>query len=350
MSQHKTLVILSPGFASSEEDTSCLPMQQHLVKAFNEVAPEVNIIILSFQYPYHHGVYNWFGNVVFSFNGRNRGGLQRLFLRRKIHTVLRELNKRSPISGLLSFWYGECAVSGKRFGDQYGIPHYCWISGQDARKENKYPARASLKSTELIAISDFIRDEFEKNHKTRPFRVIVPGIDIGSFKNEERDIDILGAGSLIPLKRFDIFLETVSGLKKQFPGIRVVLAGDGSEKEKLIAMANDFKLETNIEFRGAVKHHEVLQLMKRTKVLLHPSSYEGFSGVCLEALAAGAHVISFTKAMKEDINQWHIAETSEAMLSIAASILEHTNTSFDPSNSFSINDTARKFLDLFFRD
>ena len=75
----------------------------------------MNIIILSFQYPYLKKKYKWFNTTVISFDGRNKGGLAKLFLRRKINATLKEIENTNKIIGLLSFWYGECALIGKRF-------------------------------------------------------------------------------------------------------------------------------------------------------------------------------------------------------------------------------------------
>ena len=66
---------------------------------------------------------------------------------------------------------------------------------------------------------------------------------------------------------------------------------------------------------------EILQLMKRAKIFLHTSSYEGFSTVCLEALYAGCHVISFIKPMEHDIGHWHIVQSKEEMVKKAMEIL-----------------------------
>ena len=207
----KTLVILTPGFAKDETDSTCLPLQQQLVKALKEINPELNIIILSFQYPYHTKKYRWFDTMVFPFNGRNKGGLPRLLLRRKINVALKKIHTETPIDGLLSFWYGECALVGHRFADTHGLRHFCWILGQDAKKENRYPRRASLRPGELIALSDFLQNEFERNHGIRPAHLITAGINTKLFNtnNIEKDIDIIGVGSLIPLKQYDIFIETV---------------------------------------------------------------------------------------------------------------------------------------------
>ena len=80
-------------------------------------------------------------------------------------------------------------------------------------------------------------------------------------------------------------------------------------------------LEKNILLTGELPYPDTLQLMQRAKVFLHPSSYEGFSGVCLEALYAAAHVISFCKPMKQDIAQWHIVQSREEMFEKTVSIL-----------------------------
>jgi len=307
ISKEKTLIILTPGFPESESDSTCLPMQQSFVKTLKELYPGINIIVLSFQYPYHKNVYHWFDIKVIPFNGRNKGGLTKISLRRKINAVLDQIYNSSKIIGLLSFWSNECAWIGKKFSDKHGIKHYCWILGQDAKKENKYPEQLQFQSNELIALSDFVQTEFEKNHGVRPQFVISPGIDEKLFDNspKEKDIDLFGAGSLIPLKQYDIFLQVVAEIKKGVSGVKAVIAGKGPEKEKLELLITKLKLENNVTLSGELPYHEVLKLMQRTKVFLHPSSYEGFGCVCLEALYGGAKVISFCKPMKNEIEHWH---------------------------------------------
>ena len=60
MSNKEILIILSPGFPESEADSTCLPMQQQFVRALKEMHPELDIVVLTFQYPYHHKEYKWF--------------------------------------------------------------------------------------------------------------------------------------------------------------------------------------------------------------------------------------------------------------------------------------------------
>lgn len=347
--ENKTLIILTPGFPASEADSTCLPMQQSLVKALKRNHPSLDIIVLSFQYPYVTQTYTWFGITVMSFNGQNKGGVARLLLRRKLNAALKQLNSSNQIAGILSFWYNECAWVGKKFADKNNLKHFCWILGQDARPANTYPKTLHLPAAELIALSDFLQDEFEKNHGTKPVHVIPPGIDAAQFKviPNQKDIDLLAVGSLIPLKQFEIFVEAVAEIKIKIPGIKAALVGDGPEMSTLKKLIEKYGLQSTIALTGELAYPEVLQWMQRARVFLHPSSYEGFSGVCQEALAAGANVISFCRPMKQDISNWYIVTNKEQMNNLALQIIQNRYDLFSGVIPFSIDDTVKMMAQLF---
>jgi glycosyltransferase involved in cell wall biosynthesis len=347
--ENNTLIILTPGFAETEADSTCLPMQQSFVKALKENYPALKIIVLSFQYPYFTKTYTWFGITVMSFNGQNKGGLARLLLRRKINAALKKIHYNNTIIGMLSFWYNECARAGKNFADKNNLKHFCWILGQDARQGNRYPEILKSEAGRLIALSHFLQTEFEKNYGIRPAFVIPPGIGSTQFgaTAKEKNIDLLAAGSLIPLKQFEIFIELVAEIKKQIPAVKALLIGTGPEKDKLKVLIEKYRLQSNITLTGELPYPEVLEWMQHTKVFLHPSLYEGFSGVCQEALAAGAYVISFCKPMKADIEHWYIAANKEEMKNMALKILQNPHPDFKSIIPYSIQDTTKKMMELF---
>jgi glycosyltransferase involved in cell wall biosynthesis len=286
---------------------------------------------------------------VISFNGRNKGGLPKLLLRQKINNNLERIQKENRVIGLLSFWYNECARIGKNFGEKNSIKHFCWLLGQDAKMENKYPEKLKPTASELIALSDFLQDEFEKNHGTRPFTVIPPGITPKAEDSlmKEKNIDLLAAGSLIPLKQFEIFIEIIAEIKKQLPHVKAMLVGDGPERGKLQELVSNLGLKENISLPGELPHDEVLQLMERTKVFLHPSSYEGFGVVCLEALYAGAHIISFVKPMKKNIVNWEIVKTKEEMKQKSLALLQTPGAVYQRVIPFTMKATVEKMMELF---
>lgn len=346
--QKQTLVILSPAFPADESETAWVPAQQLLIKELKNQNPELNIVVLSFFYPYKKLEYSWHGVEVFSFGGMQKRKLKRLLLWRTIWKKLKQLKKQNDIVGILSFWCGECALVGSWFAKKNKLKHLCWVCGQDAKRSNKFVKRIRPKADELVTISDFLTTEFEKNHGIKPAHLIPIAIDPKMFPPmpEEKDIDVIGAGSFIPLKNYEGFVHAIADLKEKFPSIKVVLCGNGEEEEKIKSLVKQLGLADNIQLTGMLHHEKVLQLMQRSKILLHTSTYEGFGMVYLEALYAGAHAIGFTRAMDHEIKNWHIVKTKEEMIATAADILANGNN-FERVIVYSIDDTAKAFMKLF---
>jgi glycosyltransferase involved in cell wall biosynthesis len=346
--KRRTLIILSPGFAINEEDSTCLPAQQSFIKSLNKLFPDLKVIIIAFEYPFLKSEYMWFTNLVITFAGKNRRKILRLLMWWKIWRKLKNITQEENIIGLLSFWCTETALVGKLFAKKFKLKHYCWILGQDARKGNKMIRFIKPKSEELIAMSDFLAEEFFSNYKIHPQHIITNGInpELFSQNNFERNIDISAAGSVIPLKRYDVFINVINQIKKSIPPVKATLCGKGEEEEKLKSLIEKFNLQKNITLTGEIPHDEVLKIMQRSKIFLHTSSYEGFSGACLEALYAGAHVISFCQPMKQKIDHWHIVKNEKEMIAKTIELLTNSSTDFTSILPFSMDDTARKMMKL----
>jgi glycosyltransferase involved in cell wall biosynthesis len=347
------LVILSPGFPKDEQDSTCIPAQQQFVRAMNEQFPSLKIIIVSFQYPFSGTNYRWNGNLVMPLNGRNRKKIQRALTWARAWGTLRKIKKSQGIIGLFSFWCTECAMVGQYFSKIYRIPHFIWILGQDARKMNNFFVKLIRPSgLELVAMSDFLSSEFYRNYSVRPAYTIPNGIDPSLYKTApiKRDIDVLGVGSLIPLKKYDMFLHVVKELAFHLPHIQSRICGKGHEFQDLQLLAGLLGIEDNVLLTGEKPHDEVLELMQRAKILIHTSSYEGFPSVCLEALYAGAHVISFCQPMTALVDHWHIVDNWEELVEKALNLLSDCELDHRPVLVNSMGDTARAIATLFGQD
>jgi len=346
----KTLVILTPAFPENESGTYLVFSQQLMVKALQENFPQLNIIVLPFLFPHHASTYVWQQVRVISFGGMYKHKFRRITLWWRIWKTLKKIRRQHEIIGLFSFWCSECAFIGKYFGKNYSIPHYSWICGQDARKKNKWVRFIRPKGNELIAMSPFLTNEFHKNHRVKPTHIIPNAIDTKSFlpiQLTERDIDILGAGSLIPLKQYDLFTRIVASLQQTFPAIKTFHCGAGQEQEKIEVLIRKLRLENNFRLMGSIAHEELIKFMQRTKVFLHTSSYEGFSTVCLEALYAGAHVISFCYPLDHLVPHWHVVNSIEEMTAKAIEILQNPDTEHTPVLLYSMDDSAKAVMKLF---
>ncbi|HTD40048.1 MAG TPA: glycosyltransferase [Mucilaginibacter sp.] len=347
--QGKTLVILSPGFPKDEADSTCIPPQQVFVRNLKLQFPSLNIIVLAFEYPFYTDQYQWNGVTVISFGGANKGGPTRLNNWRRVWLTLNKLNKEYQLIGLLSFWMGDCAFIADAFAKRKKIKCFCWILGQDAKPGNRYFRWISPRANSLIALSDFILGEVKHNYSVTPTHVIPVGIDPLLFSNSsaKRHIDIMGAGSLIPLKLYSLLINMISTLRIYFPDIKAVICGDGPERQLLNELIKDYHLEENIELMGELPHTSVLALMQRTKVFVHPSSYEGLGMVCLEALYTGAQVVSFVRPIDQPIKNWHFAQTPDDMVNIIKTILENPFADHNAVSPYLIKDTCAAIMELF---
>jgi glycosyltransferase involved in cell wall biosynthesis len=344
----KSLIILTPGFPSHEGDSTCLPTQQNLVRAFNALDPGLEIIILSIQYPYVTAEYKWFGNSVKTYNGKNLNSIGRIKLWFSIYRDIKKIYKRENMMGILSFWCGETALIGHWFAKFYPIAHFCWVCGQDARKENPFVKFMKLVPNELVAISKFIQEEFERNHKIAPAHLGENGIVKAEHKDtkSERHIDVIGVGSLTTLKQYKMFVDVIERLAKARE-VRAVICGSGPERLTLSKKIDSCGLKNTISLAGEISNEEVKRYLRQSKILLHPSSYEGYSTACLEALHAGCFVISLTHPGNVDSNRWLVVRSVDEMYNTCNQLLASENLEFIPTTLNTIDDTALKFIDLF---
>jgi glycosyltransferase involved in cell wall biosynthesis len=348
-SKAKTLIILTPGFPADENDSTCLTHMQTFVRSLKQTNPTLQIVILALRYPFFSKSYMWHDVRVISFGGKFNGKWYRFLTNFSVWQALRTLNKEVEIVGLLSFWLNVCALHGAIFSKLYQLKHYCWLLGQDAKIGNKYVKLIRPSGAELIAVSDFISREFEKNYAIKPKHIIPIGIDDSLFSNTElaRCIDVLGVGSLIPLKQYHLFLEVIKHLVLNFPNLKAVLCGDGIEMKMLRGKINDLKLGDNVSLVGEMPNKEILSLMQQTKVFLHTSNYEGFGAVNLEALCAGAKVVSFVKPMQSTIKNWYTVNDLPEMADKVKEILADESVIYEKVMPYTASANSKEFLALF---
>jgi glycosyltransferase involved in cell wall biosynthesis len=86
--------------------------------------------------------------------------------------------------------------------------------------------------------------------------------------------------------------------------------------------------------------------MERAKIFLHPSSYEGYSTVCLEALFAGCHVVSFTSAQNSAIDHWHVAADTDGLIGACIDLAVH-KPDYTPVLVNTMDESARRMVALF---
>ncbi|HSY77409.1 MAG TPA: hypothetical protein VK890_11155, partial [Bacteroidia bacterium] len=168
----KALFILTPGFAASETDSTCIPALQQFCLSLKNIAPGISIVIFAFQYPFNPCSYQWNGINVIAFGGKNSKGFSRITLWLKIAAGFLAMRKNYDAVGIFSIWLTECALVGKILARWCALKHYIWIMGQDARSTNKYVKLVHPRPENLIAHSKFISAQMESNFSLLPAHII----------------------------------------------------------------------------------------------------------------------------------------------------------------------------------
>lgn len=139
----------------------------------------------------------------------------------------------------------------------------------------------------FVANSELIRDRIRRFYG-RDAEVVYPPVT-GDWRNEGDDGYFVTWSRLAPDKRIDLIAEAFAGLDE-----RLVIAGDGEERERLEQIASK---HDNIDIRGFVD--DIESLVARASAVIYAPKQEDFGLVGAEALSAGKPLLGvnegFTK-------------------------------------------------------
>lgn len=97
-------------------------------------------------------------------------------------------------------------------------------------------------------------------------------------------------GRLDPVKNLSALLRAHAVLLTEHPSARLVIIGDGPERDALMAIAHELNVADHVVFAGY--RADVRALMPAFDVYANSSTYEGVSLTILEAMAAGLPVVA----------------------------------------------------------
>ena len=129
------------------------------------------------------------------------------------------------------------------------------------------------------------------------------GIEIEKYEySEEKEQLMVVLGRLVSYKRVDMAIEIFRLVKEEIPEAKLLVVGDGPDRERLLELA---KGVDGVEFMGFVSEDEKINILKRAKILLSCSEFEGFGIVPIEAFACGAFpVVSDIPAHQEVVGKY----------------------------------------------
>jgi glycosyltransferase involved in cell wall biosynthesis len=146
----------------------------------------------------------------------------------------------------------------------------------------------------IICVSSLVQESLHKwipntRNKTVVIKNAIPVKEL--VQNKEKIYSLLFVGRLEKAKGVDIFLRAVQIISENYKrDLRVAIVGGGNLEKETKSLAKDLRVAKMIEFLGV--RNDVAELMKKSKVFILPSRWEGLPIVLLEAMANGIPVVS----------------------------------------------------------
>ena len=105
-------------------------------------------------------------------------------------------------------------------------------------------------------------------------------------------------GRHVPVKGLDVLLRAWAQVRRP-DGLRLVLAGDGPERARMVALAAELGVAGSVEFPGKVD--DVPALLSGAGLYVQASHQEGLPNAVLEAMASGLAVVATRVSGHEDV-------------------------------------------------
>jgi glycosyltransferase involved in cell wall biosynthesis len=106
-----------------------------------------------------------------------------------------------------------------------------------------------------------------------------------AWRGEHRDPVLISAGRMQPERHFEVLIRAMPQVLARFPACRLVLAGDGSEREDLRALAAEIGVAAAIDWPGWVT--DLGAVLGRGHVYVNTWPLEAFGMATAEAMSYG---------------------------------------------------------------
>jgi glycosyltransferase involved in cell wall biosynthesis len=101
---------------------------------------------------------------------------------------------------------------------------------------------------------------------------------------------LVWAGRFVPEKNLDFLVKVFALLRRKIDA-KLVLAGDGPERNRIQQLSQELELDGSIQFPGWLGALEMSSLLRHATALCLPSTNEGVPLTLLEGMASGVPVL-----------------------------------------------------------
>lgn len=232
------------------------------------------------------------------------GRFHAAMLAARLKPLLRAIRRDFAFDVIDASFFFPDGVAAVDLGRTFGVPVSIKARGADIHHWGRAPAtaeqvlRAGMEADGLLAVAGSMRDDMEAlGMDGTKIRVHRTGVDLDRFAPRDRAAAkaalgvegplVASIGALIPRKGHEIAIDAVAAL----PGVRLMIAGEGPERPKLVAQIARLGVGDRVTLLGSVAHGELPGLLAAADVMALASSSEGLANAWVEALASGTPVV-----------------------------------------------------------
>src|SRR5437870_1947939 len=239
---------------------------------------------------------------------------------------------------LLHIYFGHIAMLLRPLIRQWQKPSLVSFHGADVLVDMQKPAyrRATEEMLSLVrrvlVRSDSLRQAvIDLGCAPEKIEIQRAGIPLADFPFRPRSVPdngqwrLLQAGRLIEKKGCKTTLRAFAKFRKEFPAVRLTIAGEGPQLAEFQSLARELQLAAAVDFAGFVSQEKLRELFYEAHIFLHPSetgrdgNQEGVPNSMLEAMASGLPVFAtrhggIPEAVENNVNGILVNERDHRVL------------------------------------
>jgi glycosyltransferase involved in cell wall biosynthesis len=156
--------------------------------------------------------------------------------------------------------------------------------------------------TTIATLSKSSQKEIEERMHLRRVSVVPPGISPSFLPGVERSPVplVVAVGRLVPVKRFDLLIESFVEVHKAVPTAQFVIVGEGYLRTELEEMIIAHDAQSWISLPGRISDEALLALYQRAWLVSSTSLREGWGMSLTEAAACGTPSVAVDIAGHRD--------------------------------------------------